>query len=83
MPLTYTYEEYLAHIRQTEEFARQHANYSVNLNMAPAFHNIAISILENRWAMVSKEGDPVIHFVIRHPQLREAIERMTLPVSDE
>ena len=51
--------------------------------MAPAFHNIAISILENRWAMVSKEGDPVIHFVIRHPQLREAIERMTLPVSDE
>lgn len=82
-PLAYTYEDYLAHIRQTEAFARQHANYSVNLNMAPAFHNIAISILEGRWVVVSKEGDPVIHFVIRHPQLREAIEQMTLPVNDE
>ena len=30
--------------------------------------------------MISKNKVPVIHFVIRHPRLRQALEEMVLPV---
>ena len=79
-PVAYTYEEYRAHLKLTEQYAQVHPNYRVNTQLAPAFHNIQISILEGRWAVVSKEGSPVIHFVIRHLRLREAIEQMVLPM---
>ncbi len=79
-PAAYTYEEYRAHLALTERYAETHSGYRLNTQLAPAFHNIQISILEGRWAVVSKEGSPVIHFVIRHPRLREAIEQMVLPM---
>ena len=38
------------------------------------FKNISISILENKYVILSKSNNPSIEFVIRHPKLISAIE---------
>lgn len=76
----YTYETYQAHMAQTEAFARQHPRYELEFTSGGAFRNLQITIHEGQWAMVSKEKSPAIHFVIRHPRLRAAIERFVPPV---
>ena len=81
--LAYTYEDYTEHLRQTKEFAESHPNYTVKLTNKNAFRNIQIVIHEGEWVMVSKGKSPVIHFVIRHPKLRNAIENMIVPVAEE
>ena len=81
--LTYTYEDYIEHLRQAREFAKNHPNYTVKLTNKNAFRNIQIIIHEGEWIMVSKGKSPAIHFVIRHPQLRNAIENMIVPVTEE
>ena len=78
--LTYTYEEYTEHLRQTREFAENHPNYTVKLTNSNAFRNIQIIIHESKWVMVSKGKSPAIHFIIRHPKLRNTIENMIIPV---
>lgn len=78
--LVYTYEEYCEHLRLTEEFAAQHGKYEAVVSTDKGFCNINIVLREGKWAMVSKGKTPVIHFVIRHPTLRQAIEDMVLPV---
>ncbi len=76
----YTYEQYEAHLSQTAEFAAAHAGYRARFDLGRGFSGIQISVHEGKWAMVSKATAPAIHFVIRHPKLRAAIENMTLPV---
>lgn len=78
--IRYTYEEYVRHIGYTEEYAAPRPNYTADLRMERAFRNIQISIHEDRWAMVSKGDSPVVHFVIRQPKLRGAIQNMIMPV---
>lgn len=80
--LVYTYEDYDKHMCQTREFAESHPNYAVKLTSANAFRNIQIVIHEGQWVMVSKGKSPAIHFVIRHPKLRSAIENMIVPVTE-
>lgn len=72
--IQYTYEDYLLHIEQTKAYADGHPNYHINGSGSHMFRNIQIRILEGKWAVVSKNKAPVIHFVIRHPKLLEAIE---------
>lgn len=81
--LAYTYEDYTGHLRQTKEFAESHPNYMVKLTNKSALRNIQIVIHEDEWVMVSKGKSPAIHFVIRHPKLRNAIENMIVPVVEE
>ena len=81
--LAYTYEDYTEHLQQTKEFAESHPNYTVKLTNTNAFRNIQIIIHEGEWVMVSKGKSPAIHFVIRHPKLRNAIENMIVPVTEE
>ncbi len=76
----YTYAEYLEHLEQTRAFVRENENYSVVENDSPAFGNIQIHIFKKKWVMVSKNKAPTIHFVIRHPKLRESIENMIIPI---
>lgn len=38
------------------------------------FKNITITILKNNHVIISKNSNPTIHFVIRHPKLVAAIE---------
>ena len=78
--LCYTYPEYLTHLQETEQFAATHPNYTLQRTAAQAFRNLQIFLREGQWAMVSKGKAPAIHFVIRHPRLREAMEQFTPPV---
>lgn len=78
--LCYTYEEYTDHLRQTRAFAGSHPRYTVCETNQNAFRNIEIIMHEGEWAMISKGKAPAIHFVIRHPKLRSAIENMVVPI---
>lgn len=76
----YSYEQYLEHLKFTEEFAAKHRNYKLKKIHSPAFGNLQITIHEQQWAMVSKNKAPAIHFVIKHPKLLNAIENFVPPV---
>ncbi len=80
---TYTYDDYISHLRLTEKFAETHPNYELTVSSVPAFRNINIYTHTGEWAMVSKNTAPVIHFVIKHPKLRQAIENIMIPVVEE
>ena len=69
----YSYEEYTRHLEQTRAYALTHKGYTVRPCDA-VFRNISISVRTGQWAMVSKSNSPAIHFVIRYPKLRGAIE---------
>ena len=79
----YDYETYLEHLKSTEEFEKTYPNFSLKKTSAHAFKNLQIRIHEGSWAMVSKGKTPAIHFVIRHPKLREAIEKFVPPLVEE
>lgn len=81
--ITYTYEEYAEHLRQTEAYEKYHPNYVLKKTSVCAFRNLQIIIHENKWAMVSKGKSPAIHFVIHHPKLRGAIENFVPPIIEE
>ena len=76
----YTYDEYCEHMCLTKEFENNNKNYSAVQTRENAFANIQITIHENEYVMISKNKAPTIHFVLRHPVLREAIENIKFPV---
>lgn len=69
-----TYDEYLEHSHQTMAFAEHTPNYTVLSQHTRIFRNIQIRIKHSEWVIISKNKSPVIHFVIRHPKMRKAIE---------
>ena len=83
MDIPYNEEEFAAHLSETKAFAEEHANYTLKCSSAHAFRNLQILIQEGRWVMVSKGKAPAIHFVIRHPKLRSAIEHFIPPITEE
>ena len=78
----YSREEYAAHLSETKAFAAQHPNYRWEMSGSQAFRNLQILIHQGRWVMVSKGKAPAIHFVIRHPKLRSAIESFIPPITE-
>lgn len=78
--IVYTYEQYREHLEMMKRFSQMHKNYHIEENKSPAFRHIQILIHEGSWVIVSKEKTPAIHFVIRHPKMREAMENITMPI---
>lgn len=78
--LSYTYEDYLAHMEQTRAFADSHPNYRLIRSSGQVFRNLQIQIHEGHAVMISKGKSPAIHFVIHHPKLRSAIENFVPPL---
>lgn len=76
----YNYDEYLEHLKLTNEYVENNKNYTLTNNPNHTFRNIQISICKNQWVMVSKDTSPSIHFVIHHPKLRNAIENFIPPI---
>lgn len=76
----YNYEEYLEHLSDTQKYMDSHKNYRFLTEKVHTFRNIDITIRSDKWAMLSKNTHPAIHFVIRHPKLRDAIENFIAPV---
>lgn len=81
--IPYNEEEYTAHLKESMAFAEQNPNYTLKCSTAHAFHNLKIIIHEGQWVMVSKGKTPAIHFVIRHPKLRSAIESFIPPITED
>lgn len=80
--ILYSKAEYEEHLKETEAFAERNPNYVLNEGISHAFRNLQILIHEGQWAMVSKGNSPAIHFVIRHPKLRSAIENFIPPMTE-
>ena len=80
--ISYTMEEYKAHLEQTKAFADQNPNYTIKQNSGHAFRNLQLFMHEGHWAMISKGKSPTVHFVIRHKKLRSAIENFIPPISE-
>ena len=71
--ITYTYEEYMSHLKETEDFSKKHSNYKLNKLSFLTFKNITVTILGKELVIISKEENPTIHFIIRHSKLINAI----------
>ena len=72
--INYTYKEYIEHLKLTNEYAKNNKNYNILTEKDKTFKNITITILKNNHVIISKNSNPTIHFVIRHPKLVAAIE---------
>ena len=72
--INYTYKEYIEHLKLTHEYAKNNKNYNILTEKDKTFKNITITILKNNHVIISKNSNPTIHFVIRHPKLVAAIE---------
>lgn len=73
--ITYTYHEYLEHLKDTINYSNK--NYHIIINNDQTFKNISINIIDNNYVIISKSINPTIHFVIRHPKLKSAIENFS------
>lgn len=72
--INYTYDEYLEHLKLTKKYAKENINYHLNYEKAQTFRNITTSVINGKYVLISKNANPVIHFVIKHPKLVEAID---------
>ena len=82
MDIPYSEEEYMEHLNESTVLMVQNLNYMLKTGAAHTFHNLQILIHEGQWVMVSKGNAPTIHFVIRHPKLRGAIDNFIPPVTE-
>ena len=81
--IVYTWDDYQEHLRIVKEYQQQHSYYHAIENTEPAFRNIQIRIHEGKWALVSKNKAPAIHFLIRHPKMLHAFENMVIPMIED
>lgn len=80
--IPYTYKEYLAHIQLTKDYAEAHPHYKVYTEAKQTFRNIQIHIIEGKLVRISKSRAPIIHFVIRHPKMVQALENFVAPITE-
>ena len=57
--VTYTYEEYTAHLKATKIFAEQHPNYTVRFAEKPAFRNIKFKSTKTSGSCCPKAKPPL------------------------
>ena len=69
--IKYNYDEYLEHLEELKKFKNK--NYKIVYMDNKTFKNITVTILEKNFVLISKNANPVVHFVIRHPKLIDAI----------
>lgn len=80
--IKYDYESYEKHLNDTLNWAKKYPNYKIEYNNDRTFKNISLTILENNYVILSKNANPIIHFVIKHPKLVNAIENFKPPVKE-
>ena len=69
--IKYTKEEYNEHLELTKKYNNK--NYKVLRSENNTFNNISITSVDNNYVIISKNSNPVIHFIIRHPKLMNSI----------
>ncbi|MGN0165323.1 MAG: helix-turn-helix domain-containing protein [Lachnospiraceae bacterium] len=78
--IPYSKEEYEEHLQQTKAFTAQYENCILKIEQTPVFRNITLSIIEGSCVVVSKEKNPVIHFIIHHPKMVQAFRDFIPPI---
>ena len=73
--IKYNYGEYLEHLEELKKFKNK--NYKIVYMDNKTFKNITVTILEKNFVLISKNANPVVHFVIRHPKLIDAINNFS------
>ena len=76
----YNYNEYCEHLKNTLKF---NENYIVNELKERTFDNISVTIVGKKYVVISKKQAPIIHFVIRHPKLVDAISNFKALVKED
>ncbi len=72
--INYTYKEYIEHLKLTNEYAKNNKNYNVLTEEDKTFKKYNDNYFKKNHVIISKNSNPTIHFVIRHPKLVAAIE---------
>ena len=72
--IKYSFDEYSKHLKSTIQFAEKNNNYNLKINDYKTFNNMTIYIVKNSYVVISKDNNPTIKFVVKHPKLRNAIE---------
>lgn len=81
--IKYNYDMYKKHLASSKNYSKKHQNYKIIKAKDKTFKNISITILKNNYVILSKSANPIIHFVIRHPKLVNAIENFSPLVKEE
>lgn len=81
--IKYDFDSYNKHLSATKEYAKNYFNYTLETSEQQTFKNISINILEKKCVIITKNNDPIIHFVIKHPKLVYAIENFTPLVQEQ
>ena len=71
--IKYTYEDFIKHFELTIQYSNINKNYKVITNSYKTFKNINITMVGKHHVILSKSANPIIHFVIKHPKLVDAI----------
>ena len=69
--IEYTYDEYLEHYNSTIKFKNK--NYKASPNNYQTFKSINITVVKSNYVVITKNANPTIHFIIKHPKLIDAI----------
>ena len=71
--IKYTYDDFIRHFELTIKYSNINKNYKVITSSYKIFKNINITMVGNHHVILSKSANPIIHFVIKHPKLVDAI----------
>ena len=71
--IKYTYEDFIKHFELTIKYSNINKNYKVITSSYKTFKNINITMVGKHHVILSKSANPIIHFVIKHPKLVDAI----------
>ena len=80
--ITYTYDEYQAHLEQTRRFAERFGNLRIVYDPSPTFRNITYKVIGNQMVIISKNKYPTIHFIIHHKRMVQAFRDFIPPLKD-
>ena len=71
--IKYPYEDFIKRFELTIQYSNINKNYKVITNSYKTFKNINIIMVGKHHVILSKSANPIIHFVIKHPKLVDAI----------
>lgn len=80
--LYYNYEQYLEHQQLIKKFSDMHENYSAAFSNNEKIKEMSFAVSKGRWAVILKFEPPFITFVIRQPNVREALENIVLSINE-
>ncbi len=80
--ITYSPETYKLHLDLTREFAATHPGFTLRETSDYSFRNLFVYVRDEKQAVIVKQKNPQICFVIKQPQMITALSNFTSLLSD-